>query len=107
MGWDSFPDGESLLMKEDKNGQNKLFSYENKVPRRLFAAREVAGSATYKQSKWYESDFIQFIHSWDWREFVYSVCSAIKKSVNEDIKCLPPKLHSAPLTSTANKREGG
>ena len=30
---------------------NKLFSEENKVPRILFEARKVAGSATYKQSK--------------------------------------------------------
>ena len=30
---------------------NKLFSEENKVSRTLFEAREVAGSATYKQSK--------------------------------------------------------
>ena len=30
----------------------KLFSEENKVPRTLFEARKVAGSAKYKQSKW-------------------------------------------------------
>ena len=30
---------------------NKLFSEENKVPRTLYEARKVAGSATYKQSK--------------------------------------------------------
>ena len=30
---------------------NKLFSEENKVPRILFEARKVAGSATYKQSE--------------------------------------------------------
>ena len=28
---------------------NKLYSEENKVPRSLFEARQVAGSATYKQ----------------------------------------------------------
>ena len=30
---------------------NKLLSEEYKVPRTLFEARQVAGSATYKQSK--------------------------------------------------------
>ena len=30
---------------------NKLFSEENKVPRTLFEARKLAGSAIYKQSK--------------------------------------------------------
>ena len=31
------------------NWVNKLFLEENKVPRTLFEARKVAGSATYKQ----------------------------------------------------------
>ena len=33
------------------NWVNKLFSVGNKVPRTLFEARKVAGSATCKQSK--------------------------------------------------------
>ena len=32
-------------------GKSELFSEENKVPRTLFEARKVAGSATYKQSE--------------------------------------------------------
>ena len=38
-----------LLIKNDI--KKKLFSEENKVPRTLFEARKVAGSATYTQSK--------------------------------------------------------
>ena len=33
------------------NWINQLFSEENKVPRTLFEAKKVAGSATYEQSK--------------------------------------------------------
>ena len=33
-----------------ENWINKLFSEENNVPRTLFEARKVAGSATYKQA---------------------------------------------------------
>ena len=50
---------------------NKLFSEENKVPRTLFEARKVAGSATRKQSK-YEIALSYkvhlFIQSWKQRE---------------------------------------
>ena len=37
------------------NGIKKLFTEENKVPRTLFEARKVAGSAIYEQSEivWY------------------------------------------------------
>ena len=38
---------------------NKLFSEENNVPRKLLEAREVAGSATYKQSGTVEKQEIQ------------------------------------------------
>ena len=41
------------------NWVNKLFSQENKVPRKQFKARKVAGSATYKQV----TLFIQFVQA--------------------------------------------
>ena len=48
---------------------NKLFSEENKVPRTLFGARRVAGSAKYFNI-WFVSYFKVgfFIHSWKQRE---------------------------------------
>ena len=58
----------------------------------VFDAREVAGSATYKQSKT-ENGYCPykvglFILSSKWRKFVYLVCLKKKKTVNEDFSPL-------------------
>ena len=66
-----------------RNRINKLFAEGIKVPRTLFEAKEVAGSATYKQRKTRVLSFkvifsIQFIQTWKQREFVYLVRLGIK-----------------------------
>ena len=69
---------------------DKLFSEENKIHRSLFEAGNVAGSATYKQSKtvwncvvlWAQFFFFQIIQSWKQREFVYLVFWSKNKLVN-------------------------
>ena len=78
---------------------------ENKAPGKMFDSREVAGSATYKQSKTVRNCVVlqgQFVYSiMKTRRFVYFVCLGIKNSVKKDlyllIKMSSPKLRSAPL----------
>ena len=77
---------------------NKPFSEENKHPRRLFEAREVAGSATYKQSKTVWSCgvllrsvcFFSLCSRENKREFVCLVCSGIQKKGSVCIKYFTP-----------------
>ena len=87
---------------------NKLFSEENKVPRNLFEARKVAGSAKCKQSmtvctvlSFKVILFIVIIQLWQWRDLVYLVCFGKEISVHEDVSLLikinSPQLHSYPL----------
>ena len=66
----------------------------NKVPRRLFEAGTVAGSAKYKQSQtvWALSfKFTLFIQSCKCREFVCLVCLGINKVFSPDSVFLSPK----------------
>ena len=89
------------------NWINKLFSEENKVPKTLFEARKLAGSATYKQ--WnsmklccpFRSVCIQ-----TWKQFVYLVCSGTQISVYEYLSLIIfsfTKRSSAPLIKTYSK----
>ena len=73
------------------NWMNKLFSEEDKVPRTLFEAGQVMGSATgLNKVKQNETVFYfkvsLFIQSWEQREF--SVLSKKKKTVCEDLSPL-------------------
>ena len=70
---------------------NKLFSQENKVPRTLCEAREVAGSAKYKQSKTSMKVccslgsvlfFVFFPHILN-KEFVNLVGLGLKKNISQ------------------------
>ena len=69
---------------------NKLFSEDDKVPRTLFVARKVAGSATYKQRETIWNYIVlqgQFVYqSRKQREFVYYVYYIVLRHLNKNSK---------------------
>ena len=86
------------------NWINKLFPEENKVPRRLFEARKVSGSATCKQNTtlWNCVVIYSVYTVMKTSLFLHKVTHSVDEDLSLRITFTSSKLHSAPLMPTWN-----